>query len=81
MLHVHIKYFSFGKSSSGTDLWMIDLGPESSDARYVPEMLMVGSLHGDERVGYEMIMQLVEHLCSNYKIDFVVSDVSMILQV
>ncbi|KAL4223757.1 hypothetical protein ACF0H5_017223 [Mactra antiquata] len=66
---------SFGKSSADNDLWMINLGPESSDARYVPEMLMIGSLHGDERVGYELILQLVEHLCTNYKKDFVISDI------
>ncbi|XP_053375782.1 carboxypeptidase D-like [Mercenaria mercenaria] len=69
------KLVSFGKSTSGKDLWMIDFGPESSDARYVPEMLVVGSLHGDERVGYEMALQLSEHLCTNYKKDFIITSI------
>jgi predicted deacylase len=61
---------------SGKELWMVDFGPESGDARYVPEMLVVGSLHGDERVGYEIALQLVEHLCTNYKKDFIITSVS-----
>lgn len=69
-------FFSFGKSSTGKDLWMIEFGPESGDARYVPEMLVVGSLHGDERVGYEMALVLSEHLCMNYKNDFIITSVS-----
>ena len=55
---------------------MVDFGPESGDARYVPEMLVIGSLHGDERVGYEMALQLVEDLCTNYHKDFIITSVS-----
>ncbi|XP_060595456.1 carboxypeptidase D-like isoform X2 [Ruditapes philippinarum] len=69
------KLVSFGKSMSGKDLWMVDFGPESGDARYVPEMLVVGSLHGDERVGYEIALQLVEHLCTNYRKDFIITSI------
>ena len=56
---------------------MMDVGPASGDSRYIPEVLLVGSLHGDEVVGYEVLLQLAYHLCENYKKDFIVSSVSI----
>ena len=55
---------------------MIDFGPPTGDSRYVPEALLVGSLHGDEVVGYEILLQLAYHLCENYGKDYIITQVS-----
>ena len=57
---------------------MVDFGPPTGDSRYVPEALLVGSLHGDEVVGYEILLQLAYHLCENYGKDYIISQVSKI---
>ena len=62
-------------SEKGQDMWMMDFGPETGDARYVPEILIVGGLHGDEAAGYEMMMQLSVHLCLNYHRDYIAKKV------
>lgn len=69
--------YSIGKSEEGQELWMIDFGPVTGDSRYVPEVLLVGSLHGDEVVGYEILLQLAYHLCENYGKDFIITQVSL----
>ncbi|XP_052799616.1 LOW QUALITY PROTEIN: carboxypeptidase D-like [Mya arenaria] len=63
---------NFGKSTSGQDLWMMEFGPDGDEL--VPSVLLVGGLHGDEGVGYEMSVQLVEHLCDNAEKDFLVKE-------
>ena len=57
---------------------MVDFGPAGGDSRYVPEVLLVGSLHGDEVVGYEVLLQLTYHLCENYKKDFIITSVCIL---
>ncbi|KAH3886675.1 hypothetical protein DPMN_010688, partial [Dreissena polymorpha] len=64
---------SLGKTVKGQDMWMISLGPAATE--YVPEILLVGGLHGDEGVGYEMSMQLSEHLCTNADKDFNIKNI------
>ena len=71
--------YSIGKSEEGQDIWMIDFGPPTGDSRYVPEVLLVGSLHGDEVVGYEILLQLAYHLCENYGKDYIITQVSLLL--
>jgi len=68
-----VLYCSFGKSTSGRDLWLMEFGPEQGD--YVPEVLLVGGLHGDEGVGYEMSLQLSRHLCTSAGKDYLVKNV------
>ena len=58
---------------------MLEFGPAVDESIYIPEMLVVGSLHGDEGVGYEISMQLVEHLCEHYSKDYKVKTVTSLL--
>ena len=73
--------YSIGKSEEGQELWMVDFGPATGDSRYVPETMLVGSLHGDEVVGYEILLQLAYHLCENYGKDYIITQVCLFIRI
>ncbi|KAK3607554.1 hypothetical protein CHS0354_011089 [Potamilus streckersoni] len=64
---------SLGKSPKGRDLFVLQMGPSKKENRNVPEVLLVGGLHGNEIVGYEILLQLASHLCENYDKDSILS--------
>ena len=45
------KLSSIGKSASGTDLWVLELGNRSLDHRPRPGFRYLGNMHGDEPTG------------------------------
>lgn len=47
---------------------------KSSDQKPKPEILFVASIHGNEGVGKELLMEFLEHLCKN-KDDYKTSEV------
>jgi len=59
--------YTVGKSSQQRDLWVMIV----SDQPLVheagePEMKYIGNIHGDESVGRECLIRLIEYLCINY---------------
>ncbi|XP_029453084.1 carboxypeptidase M [Rhinatrema bivittatum] len=64
--HLH----SIGKSVEGRDLWVLVLGRFPTEHTVgIPEFKYVANMHGDEVVGREMLLHLVEYLVTNYKRD------------
>ncbi|XP_053318990.1 carboxypeptidase M isoform X2 [Spea bombifrons] len=65
---------SIGKSVEGRDLWVIVIGkyPKMHTVG-IPEFKYVANMHGDEVVGREILLHLVEYLVTNYKTDPVIS--------
>ena len=65
--------YTIGKSAQKRDLWVMVI----SDRPLVheagePEVRYVGNIHGDESVGRECLIRLIEYLCINYaKSDYV----------
>ena len=60
----------------GRDLWLMEVGmtpDEHVSGR--PEILLVSGIHGNERVGREMLLELMVHLCSNYAQDYALTQV------
>ncbi|PVD32925.1 hypothetical protein C0Q70_08372 [Pomacea canaliculata] len=63
LTHVH----SIGKSVKGADLWVIVIG--ESAGRHVllrPNVKCIANMHGNEAVGREELLHLVEYLVTNY---------------
>ncbi|XP_007502945.1 carboxypeptidase M [Monodelphis domestica] len=60
--HLH----SIGKSVSGRNLWVIVVGRFPREHRIgIPEFKYIGNMHGDEVVGRELLLHLIDYLVSN----------------
>ncbi|VDQ04113.1 unnamed protein product [Trichobilharzia regenti] len=59
--------YTVGKSVGGRDLWVLSFGRISKyHVPGVPEVKLVGNMHGNEAIGRELIMRLAYLLCLNY---------------
>ncbi|CAH2277862.1 Carboxypeptidase M [Pelobates cultripes] len=66
---------SIGKSVEGKDLWVIIVGRNpKTHIVGIPEFKYVANMHGNEAVGRELMLHLVDYLVTNYKSDPVISD-------
>ncbi|XP_007951593.1 carboxypeptidase M [Orycteropus afer afer] len=60
--HLH----SIGKSVKGRNLWVLVVGRFPKQHRIgIPEFKYVANMHGDETVGRELLLHLIEHLVTN----------------
>ena len=61
------KLYSVGKSVQNRDLWAIEItdNPGTHEVGE-PEFKYVGNMHGDEVVGRETLLLLIQALCENY---------------
>ncbi|XP_010597019.1 carboxypeptidase M isoform X2 [Loxodonta africana] len=60
--HLH----SIGKSVKGRNLWVLVVGRFPKEHRIgVPEFKYVANMHGDETVGRELLLHLIEYLVTN----------------
>lgn len=57
---------SAGKSVQGRELWYVVLSDQKPIAEAEPKLLYVANMHGDEVVGRELMLYLIEYLLSNY---------------
>lgn len=69
-----VKMFSIGKSVQGRDLWVLKLAQnvESDDNR--PEFKYIANMHGDEIMGRELMVLLIEDLAANYGKDAFITE-------
>jgi len=61
------KLFSIGKTERGRELWMMKVSDNVEVDEVEPEFKYVANMHGDEIVGREMMVSLLEELAKNYK--------------
>ncbi|XP_075407424.1 carboxypeptidase M [Tenrec ecaudatus] len=60
--HLH----SIGKSVKGRNLWVLVVGRSPKEHRIgTPEFKYVANMHGDETVGRELLLHLIEHLVTH----------------
>ncbi|KAK4317883.1 hypothetical protein Pmani_011062 [Petrolisthes manimaculis] len=62
--------YSIGKSVQGRDLWVMVVS--SSPYQHIvgqPNVKYVANMHGNEAVGREMLLHLIEYLAKNYETD------------
>lgn len=61
------RIYTIGKSVNGRDLFVVEFSktPGKRDL-LVPEFKYVGNMHGNEVIGKEMLLHLVNELCTKY---------------
>jgi len=61
--------FSLGKSVQGRELWALQISDHAGVNEVEPEFKYIANMHGDEAVGREMSVYLIELLLANYAKD------------
>lgn len=62
--------YSIGTSVQNRELWVMAFG-ENPDKHIpgVPEVKLIGNIHGNEISGKELLLYLIKHICENIKTD------------
>jgi len=68
------KLISLGPSVQGRYLWALHISDNPNLDEEEPEFKYVSSMHGDETVGLEMCLYLIDYLLTNYGSDTRVTD-------
>lgn len=63
------KVFSIGKSVQGRDLWVVKIAQNVGSDDHRPEFKYIANMHGDEIMGRELMVLLIEDLVANYSKD------------
>ncbi|KAG8194099.1 hypothetical protein JTE90_003041 [Oedothorax gibbosus] len=64
------KLYSVGKSVQGRDLWVMLVTRDPDDEPLLkPNIKYIANMHGNEPVGRELMLHLLQHLLSNYGSD------------
>jgi len=63
------RLFSIGKSVQNRELWGIEISDNIDESEAEPQFQYIANMHGDEVVGREMSIYLIDLLCSQYGIN------------
>lgn len=63
------KLESIGQSNNGKELWVLKISDHAMIDEIEPEVKLIAAMHGDEIVGQEILIRLIEYLVSSYQFD------------
>ena len=69
------KRYDLGSSVQGRSLWALRISDNVLVEEDEPEFKYISSMHGDEIMGMEMCLHLIEYLTTNYGSDAQVTDI------
>jgi carboxypeptidase T len=58
---------SIGKTYEGRELWMVKISDNVSQQETEPEVLFMGTHHGNEKPGYEVCLYFIQYLVEHYQ--------------
>ncbi|KAF5298220.1 hypothetical protein FQA39_LY02644 [Lamprigera yunnana] len=66
--------YSIGKSKENRTLWVIQLTAVKDSSKIaIPNVKLIGNIHGNEAVGRELLLHLIEYIGDNYEKDPVIT--------
>ncbi len=68
------QVFSIGQSTDGRELMMVKISDNVSVREAEPQFLYTGTMHGDELVGYILLLRLSDYLLNNYATNSEIAD-------
>jgi len=66
---------SIGTTQSGRDLWVLKITDNVSVNEGEPEFFYTSTMHGDELVGFPLMIRLIDYLLTNYGTDTEVTNI------
>lgn len=71
-----MRFYDIGKSTQGKAIRVVELSDNPGlHEPGEPEFKYVAGIHGNERVGTEMLLMLIRYLCMNYGSDDLVTKI------
>ncbi|KAK9873378.1 hypothetical protein WA026_022183 [Henosepilachna vigintioctopunctata] len=63
---IQARIYSIGKSTEGRDLLVFELTAARNNSNIVPNIQLIGNIHGNEPPGREILLHFIEYLIDNY---------------
>ncbi|RZB41385.1 carboxypeptidase D-like, partial [Asbolus verrucosus] len=64
---IRTTLYSIGKSIKGNDLWVVNITAVKQQKVGIPNIKFIGTIHGNEPVGREILLYFMEYLRDNYE--------------